>query len=82
MMMRATDDLRAAVFAAKARGRRQYQLARSAGYVHPSQLSHVLIGATRVRPDDTRARRLCDQLGIDFAVAFQPDSFPGQENPA
>jgi hypothetical protein len=72
--LHATEALRAAVFSAKMRGRRQYQLARAAGYRDPSQLSQVLIGATRVRPTDERARRLCEQLGIEFAVAFQPDA--------
>lgn len=71
--LRATASLRAAVYAAKAQGLRQYQIARSVGYRHPTQLSHILAGSTLVRRHDVRARRLCEQLGVSFDSAFEAE---------
>lgn len=66
----ATDALRGAVRTAKAHGLPQYRLADLAGFGTPGHLSHVLIGACRVRPDDVRARRLAAILTIPFDDAF------------
>jgi transcriptional regulator with XRE-family HTH domain len=62
------EHLRREVINARARGVRQYEIARRAK-LHPTVLSAILTGAIPVRPSDSRLARVAEALGVSAEFA-------------
>jgi transcriptional regulator with XRE-family HTH domain len=67
--MTSSDTLRRAILAERARGVRQYEIARKAD-LHPTVLSAIASGAIPIRATDPRIARLADVLGVSVDDCF------------
>lgn len=64
-----SERLRLEILKARARGVRQYQIARQAG-IHPVVMSTLINSMTPIRPDDSRIVRIGEVLGVPAAECF------------
>lgn len=66
----AKRELRRAVNELKLTGRRQYEIARTAGFSTASPLTDILNAARPGYPDDPRIQALCRLVNLSFEQAF------------
>ena len=65
-----SENLKRELLIARARGTKQYEIARRAG-LHPSVLSAIVHAAIPVRRGDRRVLRLAEVLGVSEADCFE-----------
>lgn len=69
MAVTISQRLRLAILEARARGRRQYALARAAG-LHPTLFSAIINSAVPLHPNDARVIQIGRVLGLEPADCF------------
>ena len=69
MITTVSHRLRAAVWAKRAEGLKQFQLARAAN-LHPSTFSQIVCDIVPIQPGDPRVLRIAAVLGVPATEAF------------